>query len=97
MEPPQCYEGRGNYQGTEIVLTEDQVRKGSHQGQCDNDIEELLLEPEIAKQVAAWKPEALRKELKEEGAWDDIELQDDEQNKRRWLWIVCSTIKEESF
>jgi hypothetical protein len=39
-------------------------------------------------------PEFIRKELKETGAWDEIELKDDEKNWRRILWITACNIEE---
>jgi hypothetical protein len=38
--------------------------------------------------------EALRKELREYGAWDDQELTDHEQNLQRILWIAAGDIVE---
>ena len=39
-------------------------------------------------------PELIRKELKEYGAWNESELQDDERNWERILWITACNIKE---
>ncbi len=40
-------------------------------------------------------PEQIRKELDEYGAWDDEELADDEQNRRRIVWQAAHNIAEE--
>jgi len=40
-------------------------------------------------------PEAIKKELKEYGAWDEIELQDDEKNWERIVWIAACNMKEQ--
>jgi hypothetical protein len=81
----------GNY-GIEIQTTPEQAKRGSHQGQCDSDIEELL--PELKEQMDAIDPDNLRKELKEYGAWSEEELNDHEANLRRILWIACGDIRE---
>jgi len=40
--------------------------------------------------------DAIRSELKETGAWDDDELEDDDANLERLLWISANNIKEEN-
>lgn len=53
--------------------------------------------------VAYWKnriknkPDSrlIKQELKEYGAWDKIELEDDEKNWERILWITACNIKED--
>ena len=40
-------------------------------------------------------PEALREELEDYGAWEDFELEDDEINWERIIWIGACDIKEE--
>jgi len=51
--------------------------------------------PSVAAQLARISPEALRRELREYGAWDDSQLADHEANLRRWVWIVGGDISEE--
>lgn len=80
----------------ELQMTLDQARSASHQGQCDDDVRELSKVPEIAAQLAAIKPEDLRAELREYGAWDTDELADHEQNLQRILWLAASDIREEN-
>lgn len=80
-----------------IELTEEQYLSGSHPGSCDNDIAELLQVDEIRAQFETIKPESIRDELKEYGAWDDEELSDDQQNRARILWIACSNIREDVY
>lgn len=79
-----------------INITKKQAETGSHPGDCSIDISNLLFEPNIKKSFDLLKPDDIRAELKPYGAWDDEELQDDEQNKARLLWIVCGDIVEES-
>ncbi len=40
-------------------------------------------------------PDAIRAELEEYGAWDAEELADDEENRRRILWIAACNIGDE--
>ena len=39
--------------------------------------------------------EALRRELREYGAWEEAELRDHNENERRIVWIACCDLKEE--
>ena len=41
------------------------------------------------------KPDAIRAELAEYGAWDASELADDEANRRRILWLAAWNIAED--
>jgi len=83
----------GNYTTIEVSLTLDDARSGSHQGQCDDDIEALLRVPYIAVQVADWDPVDLARELGEYSDWDTT---DHEKNLARMLWIACGDIAEEN-
>ena len=85
-----------NYIG-EIELTKKQAEKGSHSGQCDNDIAELKLVPKIKKQLAVIDAIQLKNVLKEYGAWGDEELKDHEANLTRILWIACGNIADGNF
>ena len=78
----------------ELNITKKQAEIGSHQGKCDHDIEYLLTIPAIKRQLNKIDAEKIRLELKEYGAWDEVELSDIEQNKRRILWIACGNITE---
>jgi len=40
-------------------------------------------------------PEAIRKDLREFGAWDAEQLANDEENRARLLWGAACQIKEE--
>ena len=82
-----------NY-GNDLRLTKADANKGSHAGQCDQDVKELKEKPYIKKQLTQLDPVKLTKELAEYGAWDKTELSDHEANIDRWLWISCSDIVE---
>jgi folate-binding Fe-S cluster repair protein YgfZ len=77
-------------------MTVEQAESASHQGQCDEDVRALSLEPGIAAQLSAVDPETLRSELREYGAWDDVELSDHPQNLQRLLWIAACDISEQA-
>lgn len=81
----------------ELQITKRQAGIGSHQGQCDADITDLLTVPTIQRQLDKISPELLREELKEYGAWEEEELKDYEQNKARILWLACGDIADGNF
>lgn len=69
----------------------------SHSGSCDNDINKAMKMPIIKKQLDKINPNDLASELKEYGAWDEIELSNHEENKARILWIACGDILDGKF
>lgn len=78
----------------ELAISRPDARCGSHQGQCDDDVQALSRVPYIAKQLEKLDPKLLADELSEWGAWDDEELADHEQNLQRILWLACGDIVE---
>ena len=83
-----------NY-GNDLEITKEQARIGSHQGQCDNDLEYLMGLPKIKRQLNKLDKESLKKELSEYGAWDETELNNHDDNLMRWLWISCGDIADD--
>lgn len=82
----------------EMVLTIDDANSGSQPGKdASDDIAALRLVPYIAEQLAKIKPDVLRKELRETGAWRDSELLDHDTNLTRVLWLACCDINENQF
>lgn len=79
----------------ELRMSANQARSASHQGECYQDTNALLLDWRIAKQLDAIGPEAIRQELQEYGAWDADELANDDDNRRRIVWIAACDIREE--
>lgn len=79
--------------GLVVEMSEEEALSVSHQGQCDEDVEELTKQPHIAAQLDAIGAEKIRTALKDYGAWDADELADDEQNKRRAVWQAGCDIK----
>ena len=65
---------------------------GYHSGSCDSDIEGLMQLDSIKAQLSAIPHQALREELKEFGAWDDLELSNHGDNLARILWIACGDL-----
>ena len=79
----------------ELNITKQIAAICSHQGNCDNDVNYVINNmPKVKKQLDAIPAELLASELSEYGAWDEIELQDNEANKQRILWIAAGDILE---
>jgi hypothetical protein len=78
----------------ELQITKEQARIGSHQGQCDCDVQWLSEQPKIRRQLAKIDPAILAEELSGYGAWDEVELADHQQNLQRLLWLACGDIVE---
>lgn len=78
-----------------LNITKNQALDGSHQGECYQDVKDLLSVPAIRRQLDKIPADEIRNELKEYGAWDDTELGDDLENRIRILWIGCGNVKEE--
>lgn len=78
----------------EVTMSLEQAKAASHQGSCDDDVLALSTVPAIAEQLAKIDPLLLRAELREFGAWDELELMDDAQNLQRLLWTLAGDIVE---
>ena len=79
----------------EIEMTKRQAESVSHPGPCDNDVDILLQDKKIIRQLKNIPDDKLREELKEYGAWNDEELQDRKANEQRIIWIAgCDIIEE---
>lgn len=85
-----------NY-GNDLRLTRSDANACSHSGSCDDDVNSLMTKPYVKKQLALLEPVTLAKELKECGAWDDIELSNHNDNLLRWVWISAGDITERLF
>ena len=83
-----------NYIG-ELIIPLTVVSACSHSGRCDDDVKEAIQLPYIKKQLNKIDPVKLSKELKEYGAWDELERSNHLDNLSRILWIACNDIKEE--
>jgi len=90
-EPLKC----AIFERFDIEMTQEQANYCSHQGNCDEDVEELIKDPDILAQIERIGPDDIREELAEYGAWDEEELADDEENALRILWIAAGNIAED--
>jgi len=75
-------------------MTRKQAQAASHQGQCIDDVRELLNDRKITRQLETIGPDKIRDELREYGAWDDEELANDLDNSERIVWIAAGNIVE---
>jgi len=73
------------------------AKRGSHSGQCDDDIAALRQKPYIREQIEKVAPIVIAQCLRQYGAWDDVELSDHEANLDRLLWIACNDVSENAF
>lgn len=81
----------------ELQITKAQAQSCSHPGQCDQDVEDLMKAPSIARQLKKLDPALVATCLKEYGAWDEIELSNHNDNLTRLLWCACCDISEGNF
>ena len=75
-------------------MTKYQALSCSHQGRCDDDVECLVNEKNIKRQISKLNPADICAELKEYGAWEDTELSNDHENLLRIFWVAACNIKE---
>jgi hypothetical protein len=75
-----------------IQITLKQAESAAHQGDCEESTKALI--GKVARPRKC-NVSNLAAELEETGAWTKEELQDDEQNWIRILWIAACNIKEE--
>ena len=80
----------------EIQMTLKQAKQCSHSGACDADVAALVATPAMRRQLAKLDPVKLAEELREHGAWDDMQLSSLEDNYNRIVWIAACDIVEES-
>lgn len=77
----------------ELPMPDNAVGDCSHSGSCDLDVAHWSRNIE---RPASITPEALRAELREYGAWDAEELQDDAANWERIIWIAAGNLQDET-
>jgi hypothetical protein len=81
----------------EFQLRQSDSGAGSHQGDCLNDVQELLTVPYIHNQLDSLDSDLIADELREYGAWDAEELSDHCANLERLLWIACCDLQDSYF
>lgn len=82
-----------NYAGEIKIFTKD-VKNVCHSGDNEPAVNDLMNKPYIKKQLHSLDKEKIKKELKEYGAWDEIELSDHKNNLMRLLWLAAWDIYE---
>lgn len=80
----------------EIEMILKQAKSASHQGKCDDDVNQLLTLPKIKRQLAKIDDETLIAELKEYGAWEKEDLQDRNVNNQRIVWLAAGNIVDDA-
>jgi len=83
-----------NY-GNDLYLTKEDVIRFGGVGDKSEEVDFLLSQPYIKKQVLKWNKTALKNELKEYGAWSKDELKNHTENIRIFIWVSASNIAEE--
>lgn len=78
-----------------LILSLEDAECGHHQGRCDEDVEALTCDRDIAAQLVAIDPEKLAADLKGYGAWTPEELADHEANLLRFVWLSCGNITDD--
>jgi hypothetical protein len=81
----------------EIKLPESCVNACHHSGACDADVTLWLKDGYVKKELAKIDANKLADELRNYGAWDEIELSNHNDNLARILWIAAANIQEELF
>lgn len=81
----------------EIKFTKEQAYRAFHPGDCENDVLELLRDPEFSDQFISYDDQLLIDELLEYGAWEEEELQDRQLNIMRLVWLLGSDAAENHF
>jgi hypothetical protein len=76
-----------------LELPQDAVYACSQAGSVDEDV--AYWGPKVKSLNPSVRPEDIRAELKEYGAWDAEELTDEAANWERITWIAACNIKEE--
>ncbi len=82
-----------SFEGFAISLSDDQVARCSHRGDCYDDVRKVT--DEIKEQFESINPLLIRKELQEHGAWSPLELNDFGKNQFRIVWIAANNIKDD--
>lgn len=73
--------------GNGIEMTMEQAESAS-------DASALARIPSITMQLDLYGPMELAISLRESGAWDEAELEDDDQNRQRAVWLAACDIRE---
>lgn len=84
----------GNY--VEFYVFQEDIDAIPSMGTVDGFVEYVAMQSHIQCQLED-KADKITKELYEYGAWDDVELQDKQENIKRLLWVMIGDYKEQQF
>ena len=79
----------------EIEMTKNQALSASHPGDCEDEVQELLLDRKIVRQLDKIGPDKIRAYLLSTGGWEEDELTDDARNRVRIVWLAACDIVDE--
>ena len=86
-----------NFERFDLTMTLLQAESCSQPGRdAEPDVLLLMQDPKIRRQRRKIDPELIRQELAEYGCYSEEELQDEEANWMRILWIGANDISEEA-
>jgi hypothetical protein len=77
-----------------IIMTKRQAESASHPGPCDADVQVLLSDKRIRRQLGKISDTDLADELRRYGAWDEEQLSSRRDNEERIVWIAAGDIVE---
>ena len=78
----------------EIQLTKSMIVQCAHIGQCDSDV--AFWVQKLQKPLSKIDPDFIKRCVKASGGWDEEELQDQEANLNRFLWIAAGNAKDDN-
>lgn len=82
-----------NY-NNDLKLTRSDAEACSCSGDNEDAVNNAMAKPYLKKQLDALDPAQLAKELREFGAWDEVQLSNHADNLQRWVWISAGDIAE---
>ena len=85
---------RAYFERFTLQMTKRQAESASHPGPCDADVQILLNDKRIRRQLREISDTDLVNELRRYGAWDDKQLSSRQDNEERIVWIAAGDIVE---
>ena len=79
----------------ELEIPQEVVDAVPHRGAADDAISANIDNAEVSSELNRVGPELIRDELRGYGAWGDEELTDEQENRKRLLWVAVLGIREE--
>lgn len=76
-----------------LEFNQSQVDKCSHQGKCYNDCKAVA--EQIRDQLSVYTLDEKIVILSETGAWEENELQNENETNLKIVWLACCDIKED--